>query len=264
VIYNFLKENAGKGYENVNIHGGEPTVTEDFIEILSMIQELGYPQASLQTNARKLADIEFAKAVYDHGVKLFVVSVHGKNAEQHDYVTQTPGSFEEALNGIRNVKALGAKVRTNTVVYKGNIDSLIDIANLVIDLNVDHVNISAIHPTGKAYKNFKLVTPTYSEIREAVYRMVDTCVARNTVVTLEGFPYCAIPGYEKYMIDWEENKFKLLFHNFILEDYSQFMETETKRQHDKCKTCLRNDSCGGVYKEYLEFYGWNEFQPVML
>ncbi|EPR10515.1 radical SAM protein [Ruminiclostridium papyrosolvens] len=262
VLYKFLEENANKGYESVNIHGGEATVLDDFLEILKKIQELGYPQVSLQTNARKLADIEYARKLYDKGVKLFVVSVHGKNAAQHDFVTQIPGSFEEAMAGIVNVKALGAKVRTNTVVYKDNIDSLTDIAELVLNAGVDHVNISAIHPVGKAYQNFHKVTPRYTEMVQSVYKMVDACAKSNKVVTLEGFPPCIIPGYEKYQIPWDENKFKLLFHNFVLEDYATFMEKETKKQGQECKMCIFNKSCGGVYKEYLEFYEWDEFKAV--
>ena len=262
VLYNFLKENAGKGYESVNIHGGEATVLDEFLDVLAMIKELGYPGVSLQTNARKLSDSEFAKKVFEYGVNLFVVSVHGKTPEEHDLITQVEGSFEEAIEGIRNVKRLGAKVRTNTVAYKGNIQSLPEIAELVISLGVDHVNISAMHPVGKAYQNFHKVTPMYTEIQKKVFEMVETCVKHNTVVTLEGFPDCMVKDYEKYKIQWEDNKFKLLFHNFILEDYATFMEKETKRHGSPCKECGKKEDCGGIYKEYLEFYGDKEFCPI--
>jgi len=262
VLYKFLEENAGNGYERVNIHGGEATVLDEFFDILEKIKELGYPEVSLQTNARKLADMEYAKRAYELGVKLFVVSVHGKDAAQHDFVTQVPGSFDEAILGIKNVKAIGAKVRTNTVVYKNNIDSLTEIANGIMDLGVDHINISAMHPVGKAYENFSNVAPRYSEIQHSVYKMVDTCADRGVIVTLEGFPNCMIQGYENYLIDWEENHFKLLFHNFVLQDYANFMEKETKYHGDKCKVCVRQNICGGAYKEYLEFFGWDEFQTI--
>lgn len=262
ILHKFLEENAAKGYECVNIHGGEATILEDFLEVLDKIQSLGYPQVSLQTNGRKMADMEYAKELYKRGVKLFVVSMHGENPAQHDFVTQEFGSFDEAIAGIRNVKELGAKVRTNTVVFKDNIGSLSNIANMVMDLGVDHVNISAIHPVGKAYQNFHRVTPRYTEMQKAVFQMVDTCVARDRVVTLEGFPPCTIPGYEKFQIHWDEINFKLLFHNFILEDYATFMNKETRKRGEKCQSCIHQNTCGGMYKEYLEFYGWEEITPV--
>ena len=263
VLYKFLEENANKGYESVNIHGGEATILKSFMDILAKIKELGYPQVSLQTNGRKLADLDFAKQAYNYGVKLFVISVHGKDASQHDFITQESKSFDEALEGIRNVKSLGAKVRSNTVVYKDNISSLTDITNLLLDIGVDHVNISAIHPVGKAFKNFKQVTPTYTDFLDEVYKMIDICVAKNIVVTLEGFPSCILKReYEKYQIQWDEIEFKLLFRNFVLDNYATFMEKKTKRQGDKCKECIYSNTCGGVYKEYLDFYGWDEFTPI--
>ncbi len=262
MIENFLKENAGKGYESVNIHGGEATVLDEFIDILKLIKKHGYPSVSLQTNARKLSEEAYAKEVYENGVKLFVISLHGKNAEEHDLITQVDGSFQEAVDGIKNVKSLGAKVRTNTVAYKGNIESLPDIANYAMDLGVDHVNISAMHPVGKAYQNFNRVVPTYTQIQQKIFDMVEACVSRNRTVTLEGFPDCMIQGYEKFQIDWEENEFKLLFHNFVLDNYATFMEKQTKKRVCSCSQCSRTKSCGGVYKEYLEFFGENEFIAV--
>lgn len=76
LIFKFLEENAGKGYEIINIHGGEATIVTDFIEILEKIKELGYPQVSLQTNARTLKDMDFAKQLVDLNVKTFVTSFH--------------------------------------------------------------------------------------------------------------------------------------------------------------------------------------------
>ncbi len=262
VLYRFLEENSNKGYESVNIHGGEATILEDFEDILIKIKELNYKEVSLQTNGRKLADYQFAKKLYDHGIKLFVISVHGKDASQHDFVTQEPGSFNEALEGIRNVKSIGAKVRTNTVVYKNNINDLVDIAQLMIECGVDHINISAMHPVGKAYQNFHKVTPRYADIIPEVLKMIDQCVASNKVVTIEGFPSCVIKGYEKYQIQWDDIHFKLLYHNFIIDNYADFMEKETKHQGDVCKSCAYKKTCGGVYKEYLEFYGWEEFSSI--
>ncbi len=263
VLYKFLEENANQGYESVNIHGGEATVLDDFEDILKMIQDLNYKEVSLQTNGRKLSDFDYAKRLYELGVKLFVVSMHGKDAAQHDFITQEAGSFNEAMEGIRNAKRLGAKVRTNTVVYKNNIDSLTEIANLIIDCGVDHINISGLHPVGKAYQNFHQVTPKYSEIMPQVFQMVDQCNKRNTIVTLEGFPTCMVKGYEDYQLQWEDIHFKLLYHNFIIKNYADFMENETKRHGIACEECLHKKNCGGVYKEYLEFYGWDEFTTAV-
>lgn len=263
ILYKFLEENADCGYECVNIHGGEATVLNDFEEILTKIQKLNYKTVSLQTNGRKLADMDYAKSLFDKGVRLFVVSIHGDCAEEHDYITQVPGSFDEAIQGIKNVKALGGKVRTNTVVYKKNMNKIKNIVEMIMDCGVDHINISGLHPVGKAYKNFHNVTPKYVDIMDNVFEAVNLCEKRGHVVTLEGFPLCLLKEYEKYIIQWEEVHFKLLYHNYLINDYAEFMENQTKKRGEICEGCNKTSKCGGVYKEYLEFYGWGDIESYV-
>jgi MoaA/NifB/PqqE/SkfB family radical SAM enzyme len=261
-VSTFLRDNAGKGYEAVNIHGGEPTIRRDFLDILDEIRELGYPTVTLQTNGRKLARMAYARELVDRGVSLFIVSMHGATALTQDRISQALGSFEQAVQGIKNVKELGAKVRTNSVVCKDNFTEIPDIADLCMDLGADHVNLSALHTSGTALRNFWEVTPRYQEIQPYVFEAVDRVVARDRVVTLEGFPYCSIPGYEKYMIDWQRNQFKMLYRTLIFDDYERFMDTSARVKDQRCGRCVHNDVCGGVYKEYAQFIGWDEFQPV--
>ena len=260
-VSRFLRENAGKGYEAVNIHGGEATIRRDFLEILDEISELGYPTVFLQTNARKLAHMKYARTVVDKGVSLFIVSMHGATALTQDRIAKSLGSFEQAVKGIRNVKELGASIRTNSVVCKDNFTEMPEIADLCMDLGADHINLSALHTSGTAFRNFWEVTPSYTEIQPYVLGAVDRVVSRDRVITLEGFPYCTIPGYERYMIDWKENQFKMLYRTFVFEDYENYMDANSRVKDKRCSGCAFNDVCGGVYKEYAELIGWDEFQP---
>ena len=137
-----------------------------------------------------------------------------------------------------------------------------EIVDLCLDLGTDHINISALHTSGTAFRNFWEVTPRYDEIQPYVLAAVDRAVARDSVITLEGFPYCSIPGYERYMLDWDENRFKMLYRKFVFEDYEKYMDTYARVKDKRCRSCLHNDKCGGVYKEYADLVGWDEFQPV--
>jgi MoaA/NifB/PqqE/SkfB family radical SAM enzyme len=261
-VSRFLRENADKGYEAVNIHGGEPTIRRDFLEILDEIRELGYPTVYLQTNGRKLARESYAETVVGLGVSLFIVSMHGATSLTQDRISMSLGSFRQAVDGIKNVKGLGALVRTNSVVCRDNFAEMPEIADLCLDLGADHVNLSALHTAGTALRNFAEVTPSYDEIRPYVFEAVDRVVARDRVVTLEGFPHCAIPGYENHMIDWKGNQFKMLYRTYVFEDYENYMDANARVKDQRCGECSHNDTCGGVYKEYAEFIGWDEFQPI--
>jgi MoaA/NifB/PqqE/SkfB family radical SAM enzyme len=261
-VSRFLRDNAGKGFEAVNIHGGEPTIRKDFLDILDEIRDLGYPTVLLQTNGRKLARMEYARSVVTRGVSLFIVSMHGATSLTQDRISKSIGSFQQAVTGIRNVKELGVKIRTNSVVCNDNLTEVPEIADLCMDLGADHVNISALHTSGTALRNFAEVTPRYDVIRPYVLEAVDRAVRRGRVITLEGFPYCSVPGYEKYMIDWAANQFKMLYRTYVFEDYENYMDANARVKDERCGGCAHNDRCGGVYKEYAEFIGWDEFQPV--
>lgn len=263
IIYKFLEENSNKGYEVVNIHGGEPTIIPEFIEILARIKELGYPEVSLQTNGRTLMDYNFAEKLSDYNVKTFVISFHNiDRMEIADLANVDEEWLGETVQGIKNAKAVGSKVRTNTVVYKNNIINLREIMKFIVEeLDVDHINISAMHPAGRAYKNFYEVVPKYTEIIDPVLESVKYVLGTNKHLTLEGFPPCLIDDYKEYLVDWNSTDFKLLYHNFILSSYANFMSESTKALGDMCEGCnFSNDKlCGGIYKEYIEKYGWDEF-----
>lgn len=258
----FLAENAGLGYAGVNLHGGEATTRRDFLEILAAIRDHGYPTVILQTNARKLSRPDFAQKCVDLGVEKFVVSVHGSTSAIHDAITQVPNSLRHAVHGIRNVKALGAHVRTNSVVSELNYADVPDIASLIISLGVDHINLSALHTQGTAIRNFYDVTPRYRLAEPYVREAIRRVEASGIVLTLEGFPYCTITGDERYAIDWDHQKFKMLFRNEVLDDYEEYMDHAMRIHGPPCVACPERGRCGGVYKEYVQAFGWDEFRPA--
>lgn len=266
VIYKFLNENSNKGYEIVNIHGGESTIVPDFIEILTKIKELGYPQVSLQTNARTLRDREYARQLVDLNVKTFVTSFHTTSPKEMAELANVDEEWlSDIIQGIKNAKELGAKVRTNTVVYKKNMHQLKEIMEYIVkELKVDHINISAMHPAGRAYKNFEEVVPRLTEIIDGVKEAVDYVKSQGTVITLEGFPPCILGEYVKYIVDWDDSDFKLLYHMFVLPNYADFMTAKTRTLKEFCEECIykKDKLCGGIYNEYIEKYGWSEFDSV--
>lgn len=266
LIYGFLKENAGKGYEIINIHGGEATIVHEFIPILEKIKELGYPQVSLQTNARTLSDLEFVKKLVDLNVKTFVTSLHTVDSKEMAWLADVNEDWwSEIVQGIKNAKSLGARVRTNTVVYNNNKDQLLEIMRFIVEeLKVDHVNISNMHPAGRAYKNFEIVCPRMTDTISIVKKAVDYVESKGTRVTVEGFPPCLLNEYTKYIVDWEDSNFKMLYHNFILPNYADFMTSKTRTLGPNCGECVykKDKLCGGIYNEYVEKYGLNEFDNI--
>jgi MoaA/NifB/PqqE/SkfB family radical SAM enzyme len=261
-VSRFLREHAGQGYEAVNLHGGEVTIRRDFLEILSEIRELGYPTVFLMSNGRKFARMDYARTVVDLGVSMLVISMHGANAVTQDRISGSLGSFDQAVQGIRNLKELGVEVRTSTVACKDNYTELPEIVELCLDLGSDQVQLSALHTSGTALRNFWDVTPRYDDIRPYVLEACARVSRRGARLLLEGFPQCTVPGYEQHLVDWEQNKYKVLYRSFVMDDYEGHMDDFSRVKDERCAGCAFTDVCGGVYKEYAEFIGWDEFQPV--
>lgn len=259
-IFKYLEQNKGAGFEAVNIHGGEPTIRSDFIEILEKVRDCGYPEVILQTNGRRLAKKEFAEQTANLNVVEYVVSLHGMDEETNTAITKAKGSFTQAVTGIENVKNLGRKVRSNSVISKDNLPYFDQLVDLIISLGVDHINISALHTAGTAFRNFDEVTPHYDDLVELIPRIINAANKAGTRITLEGFPLCVIKGHEKYTINWEEDKFKMLYREIVIPDYGRFMDQTARIKGEVCRSCEHSNACGGVYKEYIQYRGWSEFE----
>jgi len=258
----FLTQNAGKDYEIVNLHGGEATIHPRFIEILELIRDLGYTEVHLQTNAIKLADASFAQQLCEMNVRLFIISLHGHNAQTQDVQTGTNGGFRRSLDGIKNVKAWHASVRTNTVITNQNVRHLRDIVRLACDVGVDHINFSSIHPVGSATFAFEAIVPSFEEVREQLFPAIDEARAAGKVVTLEGFPYCTIAGYTQFHLNESPRHIRMLMRDTVIDDYDRFMNQVCRTTGEACGGCAVRDKCGGVYPEYVDRVGWGEFHAI--
>jgi len=260
-VVSFLEQHAGS-YDIVNLHGGEPTIHPKFFETLELIRRLGYREVHLQTNATRLANVDFAATTCELGVKLFIISLHGDDPESHDTQTHTPGGFVRVLESIRNVKALGARVRVNTVITRQNVSRLPAIARVVSDACVDHFNISNLHPVGSARFALLRILPSFEEIRAHLYPAIDHCLERDRQVTLEGFPYCTVREKAHLHLNNEYRDIRMMIRGQVIEDYDAFMSNSMRVYGESCKQCAVRTACGGVYREYIGYRGWADFEPL--
>ncbi|MFL6130184.1 MAG: radical SAM protein [Mycobacteriales bacterium] len=257
----FLVDNAGEGYESVNLHGGEPTIHPRLLDVLDMVQALGYPETQIQTNGRRLKDPAFVAELAARGVRLLVISLHGATAGLQDLLTQAAGGFDETIEGIRNAERAGLKVRTNTVVTNQNLGQLADIARLCAELGVDHVNISNLHPVGSGYFALDSMAPTMAELRGHLDPALAVLEDAAVTVTLEGFPLCVVTPYEQLAVEDGTRQIRMLYQGRVFDDYDMFMDRECREHGPPCAPCPLRARCGGVYKEYVERRGWSEFGP---
>jgi MoaA/NifB/PqqE/SkfB family radical SAM enzyme len=258
-ILRFLEDHKNGKWTAVNIHGGEPTIRKDFIAIVEAIREMNYGKIILQTNAIRMSNKEFSDRVFQAGIDVCTSGFHGHSAEAMDAITRKPHSFEKALEGFANIKSHGAELRITTVVCSLNYTRLRDVCAVAIENGVDHVNISAMQPGGTAENHLDGLLVRYADAYSFIKEAIEYSRGRGRTVTLEGFPHCALPGFEMHQVNWQRQTLKVMYRTMVIDDFNRFLNATMRAKGDKCRKCSVKDYCCGVYRGYIERYGWDEF-----
>lgn len=265
-----MEEGIKRGCSFVDFLGGEPTIRKDILELIRYAKKVGYTTIGMTTNGRMLYYRDFAEKVIKAGLNHIIFSIHGHTAELHDYLTQSPGAFEQVTKGMKNVKEIdpGAYVCTNTVIVRPNYKYLPQIAENNIKLGADACEFIFIHPRGNAYKNFDEIVPTISEIVDHIPETI--LVGRSRGIKHFVFRYLPVcymlgVGYESYLSEYEsKERFK---EEHVGPEYRDLNVEENRRKYGRvkgkqCKACKYDKVCEGIFKEYAEKRGLEELIPV--
>ena len=144
-----VKQNFSPRLPMICITGGEPLLRRDFYEILSYAHALGF-RWGMTTNGTLITK-EAAHRLAEAGMGTVSVSLDGLR-EQHDRLRQTPGGFDRALEGIKNLIEENAfrHVQVTTVVHKQNIGDLPGLFELLDGIDIDSWRVINMEPIGRA------------------------------------------------------------------------------------------------------------------
>ncbi len=257
-----LKEAANKGIEGVVFTGGEPTLHQNFLELVKYAKFLKFEIIQIQTNGRQFAYRDFCEETIKAGATEFSPALHGPSAEIHDFLIDSPGSFEQTVRGIKNLKELGQTVLTNTVVTSRNYKYLHQIAKLLVKLRVDQFQFAFIHLGGRAWENRDWICPKFSKAMPYIKKGLDIGIKSGKRVMTEAVPYCLMQGYEDYIAEKIIPDARIYDADFVIENYTDYRRTEGKARGENCKKCKYFKICEGPWKEYPQLFGWKEFKPI--
>lgn len=143
-----------QGLRRVVLSGGEATVHPEFLEVVKLAREAGYTHIQTITNGRRFCYPDFLKQAVAAGLREVTFSLHGHTSALHDRLTQVPGSFVQALSGLRGALATpGLIVSVDVVINKLNLPVLREHLDFCIALGVGEFDLLALVPFGDAWKN---------------------------------------------------------------------------------------------------------------
>ncbi len=284
VVRWLLETNAACG--EVCFTSGEPTTNERLVTWVRWAKQQGIPRISVMTNGRALSYERYTSQLLAAGMDRFYVSIHGHERKLHESLTRTPESFEQTRRGIENVARLrgpGIDLHTSTVITRRNLPHLGSIYRFLRGLGVDQVVFNAPQPHGRADTNFERLFPSYGAIAAVAEEVVVAETARERPVKAfwVDMPLCTTtrlpdfnrgyveayahvePPAEGGLLDGTQLAERRAGPDGELVRIERADLDEARREkRELCRQCRYDDSCEGVWVNYLRRFGWDELVPV--
>ena len=263
-VKEILEKNSRKS-QGVVFTGGEPTIRKELVGWVKCANRLGYSAIQIQTNGRLFAYKDYCKTLIAAGANEFSPALHGSTSAIHDNLTRAKGSFEQTVQGIRNLVSLGQYVGTNSVINKMNYKDLPNLAKLLAGLKVNQFQFAFIHINHIIASDPKLVeeiVPRHSQVEPYVKKALQVGIKAGIPVMTEAIPYCLMKGYEDFVVEEIIPDTDVYDADFQVEDYTDYRRNKGKAKGPLCSQCKYFKSCEGPWKEYPELFGWEEFKPV--
>lgn len=128
------------------LSGGEPLYRSDIFQLARYGTDRGL-RVALATNGT-LVTREVARMIVDSGVRRVSISLDGADALTHDTFRGIPGAFNAAVQGLRNLKALGMSVQINMTIARHNARQLPEVLGLAKRLGADALHTFLLVPVG--------------------------------------------------------------------------------------------------------------------
>ena len=193
-----LIDTAPTTLPSIGITGGEPTLLGNklFSLINHIKDKLPETEIHLLTNGRAFADLNYAKKLKQCGSDkiLIGIPIHSDCALDHDYITQSKGSFDETMLGLYNLERCGFDIELRIVLNKITCQRLPQMANFIYR-NLPFVRYVAFmgrEYTGYTIKNHDLVWIDPLEYKEQLERAVCELSRWGLNVSVFNLTHCVL------------------------------------------------------------------------
>ncbi|MCK5233671.1 MAG: radical SAM protein [Candidatus Aenigmarchaeota archaeon] len=260
-IDKFIDSLKNEGDFELEISGGEPTCKKEFLYYIERIVQK-YPNTRyiVLSNGRNFSNKWLAEKLAELNPLSVLIPIHADTAELHDRISQSPGSFEETLQGIENLYDCDVQVGLKTVINKINYKRMPHLIEMVIRRfpNCPGITINGLDVQGKALKNDKIICINIRETIPYIEAAIDVAKKNGLYITLYSIPPCMVKEkYRKYI--GRKHKSNIFTKTPTTDMLKVTLMYGTV---DKCKGCVYYKTCTGTWYSYFDYYGTDELKPI--
>lgn len=143
-----VKELCEAGLSSITFSGGEPLMYPCFFDALRIAKSYNI-FVSIDTNGT-LIDRDMALKLRENGLDYAQVSIDGINPETHDEFRGVKGSWEKAVQAIKNLNEVGVVTAVGVTLHKYNMDEVFELIDFSQELKSHRVVVFPIIPVGRA------------------------------------------------------------------------------------------------------------------
>lgn len=174
------------GIKKIILIGGEPTVYQYLLDIVSYIVKKGL-KVSLLSNGRCFSDYSYAKRCIETGVSGIDISLKGINRSEYIENTGADG-FEESLLGYHNLKKLNYCPTLSYVVCDGG--KIQDLLDLLVTENLDNITLLFEKPIIQENSKTEMSITDMGKTVSTIYELFEPSSKHYRIEV--SFPLCVI------------------------------------------------------------------------
>ncbi len=135
------------GVPHIVFTGGEATLRNDLPDLIRHAEANGQI-TGLNTNARRLMDMDYVNQLVDAGLDHVQITVESCVPEIHDEMMRAKGAFRQTIAGVNNVLRSPLYVMTNTTMLRTNVHTIPATLDFLADLGVPTIGLNALVYSG--------------------------------------------------------------------------------------------------------------------
>ena len=284
-------ESARRGTRVLRVNGLEPLRAPFAYELLDLARNKGFNEFHILSTFLPCADPEEAKRLFDALPERysFYVPIYGSHAEVHDRVTGLPGSFEDLLKAVCNLRRLMEEERREkgedarkgtliftTVIVSQNVHDLVGMRDLVRPW-ADWWEVHMAFPnTSSRRDRYRDVALPMQQVLEAVYPKGWYCVADlelGEILPCMAYHHQVDTGHalltprriRERKLEPSGTYYETIGFTHSMGEGKPIAFTSATVPCPHQTTCSLFGICPGkVYRAYDELFGCDELRPVSI